>query len=284
MDSGIRSWPHDAGGASWYESNKSGSAMGVGRLRLRLLVSGAVGLAVAAATVLVYAGVSHYNALTETTLEPRAVMQDPGVDPRLVEVGVTWTQEGWCVGEFHAKSSVSSSEVKVEAVIDRVSAHSNCAGVGTVNQMAWADLQLEAPLGTRPVVRADGTTLPYWTSSDGLVRKGPISAEISHYGGLNDTPQFRLRKSVAVTDPVELVQLVKELNALPPFPAEPMNCPLGEGAYYLIVLHYSGGPEPTFKAEDRGCEVLYFVPSNRAVAWAATSPGFYPLLSGLLGE
>jgi hypothetical protein len=258
--------------------------MGVRRVRGPLLVSGAVGLAVAAVSGLVYVGVSHYNALTETTLRPRAVMQDPGVDPRLVEVGVTWTQEGWCVGEFHVKATETSSEVKEDSVIDRQSANGYCAGVGAVNHMAWAVLQLAAPLGARPVVRSDGTTLPYWTSGDGLVRKGPTSADISHYGGLNDTPQFRLRRAVTVTDPVELSQLVQELNALPPFPFLPMNCPLGEGAYYLVALHYSGGPEPALKAEDRGCEVLHLVSPNRAVAWAATSPGFYALLAGLLGE
>jgi hypothetical protein len=254
------------------------------RARRRLLVLGVVGLALSAAAVLVYLGVSNYNTVTETALQPRAVLQDQGVDPRIVQVGVTWTQEGWCLGEFQVQASETGSEVKVDAVIDRQSANANCAGVGAVNNMAWAELWLAAPLGERPVVRGDGTTLPYWTSGDGLVRKGPTSADISHYGGLNDTPQFRLRKAVTVTDPVELSQLVQELNALPPFPFQPMNCPLGEGAYYLIALHYSGGPEPALKAEDRGCEVLHLVSSNRAVAWAATSSGFYALLTGLLGE
>ena len=248
----------------------------------RFLVLGAVFGAVAAAAGLVY--ISNYSAVTETTLQPRAVLQDPGVDPRLVEVGVTWTQEGWCVGEFHVKASETSSEVKVDSVIDRQSANGYCAGVGAVNHMAWAELQLAAPLGARPVVRSDGTTLPYWTSSDGLVRTVPNGADISHYGGLNDTPQFRLRKAVTVTDPVELGQLAKELDALPPFPATPMFCPFGEGAYYLIALHYLGGGDMTLKAQDRGCETIFLAPSNRPVAWAATSPGFYPLLAGLLGE
>jgi hypothetical protein len=211
------------------------------------------------------------------------VLQDQGVDPRIVQVGVPWTQEGWCVGEFRVKASETSSEVKVDSVIDRQSAHGFCAGVGAVNNMAWAELQLNAPLGTRPVVRGDGTTLPYWTSGDGLVRKGPSSVDISHYGGLNDAPRFRLRKAVTVTDPVELAQFVQELNALPPFPAGTVYCPLDDGSYYLIVIRYLNGGDTTIKASG-GCEALYLLPTNRAVAWAATSPGFYPLLAGLLGE
>lgn len=221
---------------------------------------------------------------TETTLQPKAVLQDQGVDPRVVKVGVAWTKDGWCVGELRVRAVETRTEIKVVAVADREYSSGSCAGVGAVNNMAWAELELAAPLGTRPVVREDGTTLPYYTSSDGLVRRGPNSADISHYGGLNDNPQFRLRTSVTVIGPVELAQLVQELNALPPFPAQPMNCPLGEGAYYLIALRYQDGGDMTLKADDRGCEVLYLVPSNRAVAWAATTPGFYPLLAGLLGE
>jgi hypothetical protein len=184
----------------------------------------------------------------------------------------------------HVKASETSSQVKVDSVIDRQSSSAQCAGVGAVNQMAWADLQLSTPLGTRAVVRGDGTALPYWTSGDGLVRKGPSSVDISHYGGLNDTPQFGLRKSVTVIDPGELSQLVQELDALPPFPAEPILCPLGEGAYYSIAVHYLGDRDTTLKAEDRGCETVSLMPSNRAVAWAATTPGFYSLLKGLVGE
>ena len=257
--------------------------MRVAKERRRHQVLGAAGLGVAGLAALVYIGVSH-NAVAETVLQPRAVIQDPGADPRTVEVVVTWTQEGWCLGEFHVEASETPSEVKVDAIIDRLSANANCAGVGAVGNMAWAELQLAEPLGTRPVVRQDGTALPYWTSSDGLVRKRPSSADISHYGGLNDTPQFRLRKAVTVTDPVELSQLALELDALPPFPAEPILCPLGEGAYYLIALHYLGDRDMTLKAEDRGCETVSLLPSNRAVAWAATTPGFYPLLNGLVGE
>src|SRR5258708_10300719 len=248
----------------------------------RLQVLGTAGLAVAALAALVYIGVS-YNSVRDTVLQPRAVFEDPGVDPRTVEVGVTWKQEGWCLGEFHVQASETGSEVKIDAVIDRLSANSMCAGVGAVNNMAWAELHLAAPLGTRAVVGRDGTALPYWTSGDGLVRKGPNSADISHYGGLNDTPQFRVRTSITVTDPVELGQLVTELDALPPFPAAPMLCALDEGAYYLVALHYLGGGDVTLKAEDRGCETVWLLPSNRAVAWGATSPGFYPLLKGLLG-
>ncbi len=252
-------------------------------MRRGLTIAGTVAAAVAIVTALVHFGMSHYNVVTETSLQPLAVLQDPGVDPRTVQVGVTWIQEGWCVGEFHVKASETSSQVKIDSVIDRQSSTGYCAGVGAVNQMAWADLQLATPLGTRAVVRGDGSTLPYWTSSDGLVRKGPSSVDISHYGGLNDTPRFQLRKAVTVTDPVELSQLVDELDALPPFPAGTMYCPLDDGSYYVIVIRYVNGGDTTIKASG-GCEPISLAPSNRVVAWAPKSPGFYPLLAGLLGE
>src|ERR1700681_3208329 len=83
-----------------------------------------------------------------------------------------------------------------------------------------------------------------WCASDRAAPTSRITA-------VSTTPHSsRLRKAVTVTDPVELSQLALELDALPPFPAEPILCPLGEGAYYLIALHYLGDRDMTLKAED----------------------------------
>jgi hypothetical protein len=249
------------------------------------MVVGTVGAGVAIVTGLIYVGVSHYNLVTETSLQPRAVLQDPGVDPRLVSVGVTWTQEGWCVGEFHVKAFETSSQVKVDAVIDRQSSNGMCAGVGAVNQMAWADLQLSMPLGTRPVVRGDGTTLPYWTSGDGLVRRGPEQRRHLALQRAQRHTTVPLAQDCRGHGPGPARPArPKAQRAAPFFAPQPMNCPFGEGAYYLIALHYLDGGDMTLKAEDRGSETVVLVASNRTVAWAATTPGFYPLLTGLLGE
>jgi hypothetical protein len=145
----------------------------------------------------------------------------------------------------------------------------------------WASIAIVAVLAW--IVFVEVNKSPYNTSRDDFVRKGPNSADIAHYGGLDDTPRFRLRKAITVTDSVELSKLVDELNALPPAPTGTMYCPLDDGSYYLIVVRYLNGGDITIKATS-GCEVVYLVPSNRAVAWAATTPGFYPLLAGLLGE
>ncbi len=58
---------------------------------------------------------------------------------------------------------------------------------------------------------------------------------------------------------------------------------LDDGSYYLIVIRYVHGGNLTIKATG-GCEFLYLVPPDRAVAWALTTPGFDALLAGLLGE
>jgi hypothetical protein len=59
--------------------------------------------------------------------------------------------------------------------------------------------------------------------------------------------------------------------------------PLGEGAYYLIALHYLGDRDVTTQGGRQRLRngVSHAVES---LAWAATTPGFYPLLKRLVGE
>jgi hypothetical protein len=110
------------------------------------------------------------SGVTETSLQPQAVRLLPaGNDPRSVTVGVMWLKDGWCVGEFRAQATETASEVRLGSVIDRQYSHAACAGVGTVHNMAWADLTLKAPLGNRLVVRSsDGVTLPVLTADEAV--------------------------------------------------------------------------------------------------------------------
>jgi hypothetical protein len=75
-------------------------------------------------------------------------------------VAVTWTEAGWCLGQFQAQAKETSTEVRLGAVISREHSQGACAGMGTGCNMAWAYLTLKSPLGTRTVVRiSDGAVL-----------------------------------------------------------------------------------------------------------------------------
>jgi hypothetical protein len=230
------------------------------------------------------------SGVTETALQPQEVrLSATGSDPHSIAVGATWMQDGWCIGQFQAQATESTREVRLGPVISRDYPHGSCAGVGTVYNMAWADLTLKAPLGARAVIRAsDGAVLPVYGPDDLLVRKGPTSADIEHYGGRNDNPPLALRKSIRVTDPNALGQLVQELNPLPPFPTpfprDLLPCPMNDGSYYLIDLHYLAGGDATIKVDATGCQAVYLGETKQAAAWAANAPGLFTLLGGLLGE
>jgi hypothetical protein len=122
-------------------------------------------IAVAVVTVAaVLFGVQEVRSLVrETSLQPQAVrLLGEGGDPLVVLVGVTWTEDGYCPGEFHVHATETTTKVKVGAVIRRTLLFGGtCAGVGTVNRMAWAELTLASPLGTRVAIRnSDGVVLP----------------------------------------------------------------------------------------------------------------------------
>ena len=99
---------------------------------------------------------------TEQSLQPQAILLlPPGNDPRSLEVGVRWTQQGWCVGQFQARVTETAAEVRFGQVVSRIDDGGSCAGVGTANKMAWADVRLAAPLGERRAIRdSDGKLLP----------------------------------------------------------------------------------------------------------------------------
>jgi hypothetical protein len=100
--------------------------------------------------------------VTETQLQPQAVhLLGDGGDPLVVMVGVTWTKDGYCSGQFTVQATESATEIRIGAVTSREYRYGSCAGLGTEANMAWAPLRLTSPPGQRAFVRAsDGAHLP----------------------------------------------------------------------------------------------------------------------------
>ena len=91
-------------------------------------------------------------------------MLAPPGDPLVLAVAVQWTKEGYCAGQFEVEATETATEVRVGTVTSREREGMLCAGLGTVDNLAWVDIHLAAPLGTRSAVRAsDGATLPLRT-------------------------------------------------------------------------------------------------------------------------
>jgi hypothetical protein len=113
------------------------------------------------------AGVTACDRVTETQLEPQAVrLLGEAGDPLVILIGVTWTREGWCSGQFTVTATETPTEVHVGNVISREREGGFCAGLGTADNMAWATVSLTSPLGDRPVIRdSDGARLPRSTLS-----------------------------------------------------------------------------------------------------------------------
>ena len=121
-----------------------------------------------AAAVLVLAGavtgfqfwVRYEHQIVETPA-PAPVAYQRTDDPRVIALAIPWNQSGWCVGEFGARIKESSDEVRV-SVVDRAQRGGGaCAGVGTLNHLAYAYGTLKQPVGNRSVVRdSDGRALP----------------------------------------------------------------------------------------------------------------------------
>jgi hypothetical protein len=100
--------------------------------------------------------------LTESEHDPVAVsFPGEGADANVMLVGIAWTKDGYCSGQFTAAVTETPTEVRVGRVLSREYRNGTCAGLGTENNTAWVDVVLSAPLGGRRVIRAsDGTPLP----------------------------------------------------------------------------------------------------------------------------
>ena len=127
-------------------------------------VAAAFALALVAAAALLFSAQQARTLTRETVFQPNAMkLLGEGGDPRVILVGVTWTDDGYCPGEFHVSATETASEVKVGMVVRRtvLFGAGPCAGVGTVDNTAWAELRLASPLGSRIVIReSDGVVLP----------------------------------------------------------------------------------------------------------------------------
>jgi hypothetical protein len=150
------------------------------RRRLIVWIAVAAVLAVAAA---VYPKVKEMarGPLSEESLQPQAVSLLPeGNDPHVISIGVTWTESGWCVGQFQATAIETTTEVRLGTVVSRLYANDMCAGVGTAGNMAWADLRLASPLRGRLVIRSsDGAALPVFAQSAALACRDAIFSKAS---------------------------------------------------------------------------------------------------------
>jgi hypothetical protein len=223
------------------------------------------------------------SGVIETALQPQVIQL--GADPRTISVGVKWTEEGWCLGEFQARATETSSGVRV-AMIHRQFTHGGaCAGVGTAYNTAWADVTLQAPIGTRAVVRSsDGTHLPVLTQDERFLRRHPVAADIKQFGGLNDNPPLALKKEAHIIDAAALVNLATQLDSLPSYPTGTIFCPNDDGSYYLVELDYATGGSTSLTINARGCTGVYMNGLKKPTAWAlAGRVDIFPLLNSLLG-
>jgi hypothetical protein len=117
--------------------------------------------------------------------------------------------------------------------------------------------------------------------SGGLLPDGSIAVLIEQFGGLNDQPPLGLKSWVQITDAAAISKLVRDLNALPPFPGG-IFCPEDDGSYFELIFTYSARTRMDVKVEARGCGEVYVGGSTQAVAWTLTSPAFIDALSGLV--
>jgi hypothetical protein len=97
-----------------------------------------------------------------TTVAGRSVLTlGPGGDPDVVMVVFPWAPQEYCSGQFTVTATETDQEVAVGQVTSRLGRSGSCAGLGTADGSARAELRLTRPLGSRRVVRAsDGVELP----------------------------------------------------------------------------------------------------------------------------
>jgi hypothetical protein len=226
------------------------------------------------------------SGVTETSIQPQAVRL--GTDSRTISVGVTWLENGWCLGEFEASATETSSEIGVAVIHKRFPHGGNCAGVGTVYNTAWADVALNARVGTRSIVRSsDGVPLPVLGPNDRYIPTHPMSADIEQYGSLNDSPPLGLKRQAHVTDQKWLENLAMHLDSLPPIPPGGLACPNDDG-YYTVRLVYDVGGDESLKISANGCQEVYvngMSSATAATAWALPNHGaIYSVLNSLLGS
>ncbi|WP_144124124.1 hypothetical protein [Catellatospora sichuanensis] len=97
-----------------------------------------------------------------TQHEPQEV-QVSTADPAHLNVGVAWSEDGYCSGQFSLSVTETPTEIRLSTVTSRAHPGGTCAGLGTERGMAWSSVQLGGPLADRAVVRdTDGARLPVY--------------------------------------------------------------------------------------------------------------------------
>jgi len=122
----------------------------------------------------------------DTSIPPDSLSPGGFGDTTDFRVFFTWTEDGYCVGQFHVKATETATQVRVGPVISRRYLYGGiCAGVGTVENVASVELKLASALGKREVVReSDGAPLPvfvYRTSlgcNDAIASKADPPADL----------------------------------------------------------------------------------------------------------
>ena len=153
----------------------------------RVLLGSVTAIALVAVAMAVYLGREQlmFGDATDVSILPQFV-SPVGEDgnPLNVLVGFTWTQNGYCTGQFHVKVSETTTQVRVGAVISRTYSRGTCAGMGTDGKWAWAPLTLASPIGSRLVVRdSDGVALPIFAPASTLGCKDVINSEVEPPAG-----------------------------------------------------------------------------------------------------
>lgn len=114
----------------------------------------------------------------DTSIPPESLSPGGFGDTTDFNVFFTWTEDGYCVGQFHVTATETTTQVKVGPVISRRYLYGRaCAGVGTVENVASVELKLASPLVKREVVReSDGVPLPVFSYSAQLGCRDAIAS------------------------------------------------------------------------------------------------------------
>jgi hypothetical protein len=79
-------------------------------------------------------------------------------EPRRLTLVIEWNEAGWCAGQFDVSLDETDEAVIVRSVTTD-EGDEDCAGLGTVNNEAQAEVLLRRPLAGREVRTKDGTLL-----------------------------------------------------------------------------------------------------------------------------
>lgn len=97
-------------------------------------------------------------------------------DPRYLNVGVVWSDDGYCSGQFTVAVTETPDEIRIGTVTSRLRSGGSCAGLGSVGGKAWTSVVLDRPIANRVIVRdADGARLPVYDDTWQLVVPSPTA-------------------------------------------------------------------------------------------------------------